>query len=194
MRFDIPRAQAARVHRDDLVLEATPAPLVLRHDLRLEAPVSIPRHRDFHRSAVSLHRFPALAVAVVATPAAFRLPFLVAEMMAQLGIHRSLQQRLRQLLQQPIRPYDLFRLLSLEQLIECSIQFSCFFFHSVLLFSENASYTKCFIPSPNAGYSIASPTIACSMCGSTRFLMHGFRRLISFSASSPPFSYTSLKR
>src|SRR4051794_33092889 len=40
---------------------------------------------------------------------------------------------------------------------------------------------------PNAGCSIANSTIACSMCGSVRFFRHGLRRLISFSANSPPF-------
>ncbi len=47
---------------------------------------------------------------------------------------------------------------------------------------------------PYAGNSIAISTTACSTSGATRFFGHGFRRLISFSAGSPPFSYKSRKR
>jgi hypothetical protein len=41
---------------------------------------------------------------------------------------------------------------------------------------------------PHAGRSIASSTTAFSMAGSTRFFSIGFLRVISASASSPPFS------
>ena len=47
---------------------------------------------------------------------------------------------------------------------------------------------------PNAGLSIAISTTAVSIAGSTRFFSIGFLLLISASASSPPFSYSSLKR
>ena len=47
---------------------------------------------------------------------------------------------------------------------------------------------------PNAGFSKAISTTAFSTCSSTRFLGQGLRRLISRNASSPPFSYNSLKR
>src|SRR5690348_17283961 len=47
---------------------------------------------------------------------------------------------------------------------------------------------------PNAGFSSAISTTAFSTCSSTRFLGQGLRRLISRNASSPPFSYSSLKR
>jgi hypothetical protein len=95
MSLDVARAHAARVHRNDLVVEARPAALVLGQNLRLEAPVAIARHPDLHRAEITLHSFPAVPVAVVAAAAPFRLPFFVSEMMRQLGIHGPLQQRFR---------------------------------------------------------------------------------------------------
>src|SRR6516225_7909135 len=47
---------------------------------------------------------------------------------------------------------------------------------------------------PQAGCSIASATTACSISTGVRFFRIGLRRLISCNASSPPLSYSSLKR
>jgi hypothetical protein len=47
---------------------------------------------------------------------------------------------------------------------------------------------------PQAGCSIATATTAYSTSIGVRFFSTGLRRLISCSASSPPLSYSSLKR
>ena len=47
---------------------------------------------------------------------------------------------------------------------------------------------------PQVGCSSAIATTAASISGATRFFTIGLRRLISASANSPPFSYSSLKR
>ena len=77
-------------------------------DLGIIGAVAIPWHFDFHSAEITLNLFPALAVAVVATAASFCGVFFIAEMMAQFGIHCPLDQCLRELLQQPVWPYDLF--------------------------------------------------------------------------------------
>ena len=46
VRLDVARRQAARVEREDLVVEALETPLALPHDLRLEAALAIPRRLD----------------------------------------------------------------------------------------------------------------------------------------------------
>src|SRR5439155_4828363 len=50
VRLDVARRQAARVEREDLVVEPLEAPLPLPDDLRLEAALAIPRRFDPHRS------------------------------------------------------------------------------------------------------------------------------------------------
>jgi hypothetical protein len=102
----------ARVHRQNLLIKARKTSLVLGYNFRLEGPVPVARHFDLYRSEVSLHLFPASAIAVVPAAAPFRRVLLIAEVVIQLGIHRPLDQRLGQLLEQAVWPDNLLRALA----------------------------------------------------------------------------------
>ena len=65
MARDLQGAHAARVHRDDLVIEAGEATLVLGDQLRVEAARPITRHLDLDPSPIGRHRLAAIAVPAV---------------------------------------------------------------------------------------------------------------------------------
>ena len=103
MRADLPHRHPARVHRQDLVVEPIEVALVLRDQLRLEAPVAIAR--DLHRDLplARAHGLLGLAVAPIALPLGRRDAGLVAQVLRQLRAHRAVDQSSRQVLEQPIR-------------------------------------------------------------------------------------------
>jgi hypothetical protein len=75
MRLNVARGHPARIHRQNLVIEALQPPLVLRQNLRLEAAIAVTWHFDLHRAEVALHRLAAFAVTIVpaASPGAVML-------------------------------------------------------------------------------------------------------------------------
>ena len=87
--LDVADAHPARVQGDDLLVEAREAALVLAHDLRLERALTVARLLDPDRAVLGVQRFPAATVAGVADAAGRRLPRLVTEVLAQLGVHRA---------------------------------------------------------------------------------------------------------
>ncbi len=105
--LDLPRGHPAGVERDDLLVQAGQAPLVLLDDLRLERAVAIPRPGDRNRPVIGQERLPRSAVARVARPARRRLAVLVAQMPAQLALQRPLHQPARQIAQKAPGPQDL---------------------------------------------------------------------------------------
>src|SRR5439155_15010326 len=107
VRLDVARRQAARVEREDLVVEPLEAPLALADDLRLEAALAVPRRFDPHRPVLRRKRLRCRAVAGVARAAGRLLMWLVAEMLGQLRRHRPLHQPLRQLREHTARADDL---------------------------------------------------------------------------------------
>src|SRR4051794_3421678 len=76
MRLNVARRHAARIHRQNLVVEALKAPLVFRQNLWLEAAVAVTCHFDLHRAEITLHCLAALAVAIIAAPPAIAVVFL----------------------------------------------------------------------------------------------------------------------
>ena len=87
--------------------------------LRLEAAGAIARNRDIDLAILGQDRLRAGAVAAVAAAAAGRIALLVAEMLGQLGPKRTLDQRLLQLLEQPVLSGQIFGLLIVsKQLIQ----------------------------------------------------------------------------
>lgn len=70
LTHDLPRAHAAGVHRDHLVIEPGETPLVPGDQLRIKARLPVPRDLQRQLAAVGHHRFPAIAVAAVASPPA----------------------------------------------------------------------------------------------------------------------------
>jgi hypothetical protein len=95
MRLNVTDRQPARVKRDDLLVKAGEATLALRHDLRRKAALAIPGRLDPNRAMLGHKRLRRAAVARVPGPAGRRLTVLVAEVLGQLGIHRSTSRRVR---------------------------------------------------------------------------------------------------
>ena len=85
---------------------------MLRHDLRLEAALTIPRQLDRHRPVVGDKRLRRPAIAAIRLALRRLLAELVAEVIAQLRRHRALDHTLGQLLQQPIRARNRLRALT----------------------------------------------------------------------------------
>jgi hypothetical protein len=121
MPDNLARAHPARVHRDDLVIEAGKPALVLGDELRIEARLPVPRHLQLEPAAVRRHRFAAIAVAAVARPS------LSDEMMVHLGIQRPVGQRLLQLVEKAIRIKRRLRIGAGQKLVEDGIRNLRFF-------------------------------------------------------------------
>ena len=111
MRLDLAHRHAAGVQRQDALVEAVPAPLVLGHDLRLEAALPVARHLDRHLAEVTLQHLAALAVAGVALGVADRVVLLMAQVLGHLGFQRPLHQQFGQLLEQAVLADQVFGLL-----------------------------------------------------------------------------------
>ena len=107
MRADIPRGQATRVEREDLVVKPLKTPLALAHDLRREAPVAIARRVDIDLALLGDQPLGAGAVAGVARAAGRLGVRLIAEVVGQLDLHRALHQPLGEIGQQAAGPSDL---------------------------------------------------------------------------------------
>ncbi|KDE96751.1 hypothetical protein Y900_029350 [Mycolicibacterium aromaticivorans JS19b1 = JCM 16368] len=105
MRRDLTGGQALRVQRQHDLVHAVQATLAFLDDLRLEGRCPIARHVKFDRAGgVGQHRLGAGAVADVARPRLGRVVFLIAEVLGHLLIERGLEDRLGQLLEQPVGP------------------------------------------------------------------------------------------
>ena len=115
MRLDLAHRHAARIQRQDLVVEADPAGLVLGDQLRLEAAKAVARDRDRQCAELALERLAAAAVAGVADRIGHRLVAVVAEVLGHLGIKCLLDQPLGQLLEQAVLTDQVFRLLVVRQ-------------------------------------------------------------------------------
>ena len=96
MAHDLAGAHAARVHRNDLVVETRKAALVLGNQLRVEAGLAVAGHLQLDRAGIGDDTLPAIAVAPIAG-------LLAGQMMVHLGIQHPLGQRLLQIIEQPVR-------------------------------------------------------------------------------------------
>jgi hypothetical protein len=76
MPLYLPRRHPPRVQRQNLVVESCETPRV-QHDLRLEAPVAVPRHLDLSFSEVTLQLLPAGAIPRISAAPARRIAFLI---------------------------------------------------------------------------------------------------------------------
>src|SRR6202030_1631947 len=94
---DLPGRQAARVKRDDLVVETREAPSILADQHWVEAPMTITRNRQFQFAGIRQNGLAAITIAVIAS---FFLR-LRTQMMVHLGVEHPLRQALLQLVNQP---------------------------------------------------------------------------------------------
>ena len=95
MASNLARAHTPRVHRDDLVIEAGEAPLVLCNQQRLKAALPVARHLQRHPAGVGHHALAAIAVPAVPGTAIAR------QVVLHLRVQRPLRQCLLHLVQQP---------------------------------------------------------------------------------------------
>jgi len=86
MAADLANSHAARIHRDDIVVEIRESALVLSDQLRIERPGPIPRHRQRHLRGPGQNGLLRIAVAVVA----LALEALALQMLIELGIQNAL--------------------------------------------------------------------------------------------------------
>ena len=119
MTLDVAHAHAAGVHRDDLVIEAGKATLVLRDQLRFEGPAPVARDLELDLARVRDDRLLAVAVAMVAArlSATPRARCLALEVLVHLGVEHPFCQRLLDLGHQTFGGKDLLRIRALQQLI-----------------------------------------------------------------------------
>src|SRR5690606_15797572 len=92
------------IHRDDALVEAGKAALVLGDQLRLERPGAVAWHINAQRTIVGQHRLAAASVAVVAAPTLG-----VGQVKAQLGPQRPLDHGLLELLENGLDPGRIHR-------------------------------------------------------------------------------------
>ena len=90
MGLNLAHGHATGVQRDDLVVKAAPAGLVLGDELRLEAAVAVSGHLDRQFAEIAYEGLLAFAVAGVATGVGNCLVALVTQVFGQLGVQRLL--------------------------------------------------------------------------------------------------------
>ena len=86
--------------------------------MRLEAAGAVARHRNLDLTVLGQNRLRAGAVAAVATPAAGGIALLAVEMLGQFRPERALDQRLLELLEQPVVPGQVLRLLIVSEQLD----------------------------------------------------------------------------
>src|SRR5688572_12775965 len=102
MALDFAHTHPARIHRDDLLVETVEALLTLSDDLGLEATGAIARDLELELAVLARDGLLRGAVSGVAGVAPLGRMLLVAKMVCELGVHRALDERLGQLLEQAV--------------------------------------------------------------------------------------------
>src|SRR5476649_1185051 len=100
MALDLPHAQASCVERDDFIVEAGPAGLVLDDDLRLERPLAVAGNVQRQRAEIALEGLGAMAVAGVGGAVGHLAALVVAQVAGHLDLQGALHQHLGELLEQ----------------------------------------------------------------------------------------------
>ena len=120
MADDLAGAHAAGVHRDDLVVEARKAALVLGDQLRIKARLAVARHLQLDLAGVGDDPLFAIAVSPIAR-------LLAGEMMVHLGVENPFGQGLLQIVDQPVGVEDRLWIGAGQQLVEHGIGYARFF-------------------------------------------------------------------
>jgi hypothetical protein len=96
--LDFPHRHAARIQRQDLVVEAGPAGLMFGNELRFEAAVAVPRNLKGQAAEIALERLGATAVACVAGFVGNRFVLAMSQMLSKFCLQRTFHNRLGELL------------------------------------------------------------------------------------------------
>jgi hypothetical protein len=107
MSFDLAAGHAARIHRDDLIVEAIEAGLPLLDQARLELRRTVAGYGNLKLPALAANRFPGLTVTGVAGVRPGGIVLFVAEMMGHLTLQRTLDYGFGELLQQPVEAFHI---------------------------------------------------------------------------------------
>ncbi len=89
VRADLPGRQPSRGQRQHDLVDAVQPTLPLVHDLRLQAPVAVPRDVNPHRPELGEHRLRALAIAGVLPVAAGPVVLVIADVLGNLHLERG---------------------------------------------------------------------------------------------------------
>jgi len=95
MADDLAGAHAARIHRNDLVVEPRKPPLVLGDQLRIETRPTVPRHRQLDLASVGDDGLLAIPISPVAR-------LLAGEVVIHRGVENPFGQRLLQIVEQTV--------------------------------------------------------------------------------------------
>src|SRR5471032_1151811 len=115
MALDLPHAQASCVERDDFLVEAGPAGLVLDDDLRLERPLAVAGNVQRQRAESARGGLGAMAVAGVGGAVGHLAALVVAQVAGHLDLQGALHQHLGELLEQAVFADQVFGLLVVGQ-------------------------------------------------------------------------------
>jgi len=104
MTLDFSNGQAARIQRQDIVVETRPARLVFGDDLRFKTAVPITRNLDRQFAEIALERLLALAVAGISGRVHNGIMPGMPQVFGQLGFQGPFDQGFGQLLGQAVSP------------------------------------------------------------------------------------------
>jgi hypothetical protein len=110
MADDLARAHAARVHRDDPVVESGEAALILGDQLRIKPGLAVARNLQLDLAGIGDDRLLAITISSVAR-------LFAGEMMVHLGVENSFRQDLLQIVEQPVRVENRLRVGASQQLV-----------------------------------------------------------------------------
>lgn len=115
MPLNLSYAQAPGVQRDDLVVEARPAGLLLGHHLRLEQRLAVTRNGQRQLAEIALEGFVAVTVTGITASVDDRSTLAMPQVLGHLGFQRTLDQHLGELLEQAVFANQIFRFLVIDQ-------------------------------------------------------------------------------
>ncbi len=113
MPLDLPHGHAARIHRDDLVVEIGKAALIFGDQLRIERPGPVARNRQRHFRRAGQHRLFRMAIAAI--DAALRP--LALKVLFELRVQNALRQRFLQIVEQAVLGENLIRIATRQSLV-----------------------------------------------------------------------------
>ena len=102
MVLDVAQRHPAGIQADDHLIQAAEPARPLRYQLRGEAAVAVPRHRQLNIADLAGDRLRGGAVARVRKQRRIRIAALIADMISQLDFQATLQSRLQHALQQAV--------------------------------------------------------------------------------------------
>ncbi|MNE31938.1 hypothetical protein D3C80_1255290 [compost metagenome] len=115
VRLDFSDTQTARVERNDLVIEACPAGLMLGDQLRLEGGLTVARDVERQFAEVALQGFTAVTVARIGGSVGDRCAFVMPQVFGHFGFKGPLDQHLGELFEQAVFTDEVFGLFVIAQ-------------------------------------------------------------------------------